>query len=108
MTHARRFLLLLAVAMAIAALLAVRGQAAPWLATFAAWVQALGAWAPLVFAAGYALAVVALVPGSLLTLAGGALFGLWLGTAVVFGAATLGACAAFLVSRHLARGWVER
>lgn len=75
---------------------------------FAAWVAASGAWGPAVFIVGYALAVVALVPGSLLTLAGGAIFGLAAGTAYVFTAASLGASGAFLVSRYLARGAVER
>ena len=68
----------------------------------------LGFWGPLVFVLGYAIAVVAFVPASLLTLAAGAIFGLAAGTVYVLVAATLGACAAFLVSRHLARARVER
>jgi uncharacterized membrane protein YdjX (TVP38/TMEM64 family) len=75
---------------------------------FAAWVEELGVLGPLVFVAGYAAAVVAFAPGSLLTLAAGAIFGLAKGTLYVFVAATLGASAAFLVARHLARGAVER
>jgi uncharacterized membrane protein YdjX (TVP38/TMEM64 family) len=61
-----------------------------------------------VFVAGYAVAAVAFVPGSLLTLAAGAVFGLLRGTLYVFVGATLGAAAAFLVARHLARRVVER
>jgi uncharacterized membrane protein YdjX (TVP38/TMEM64 family) len=68
----------------------------------------LGAWAPLAFVLGYILATVALVPGSILTLAAGALFGLWKGVLLAFIAATLGAAAAFLVARHLARDFVHR
>ena len=68
----------------------------------------LGAWAPLAFVLGYILATVALVPGSILTLAAGALFGLWKGALLAFIAATLGAAAAFLVARHLARDFVHR
>jgi uncharacterized membrane protein YdjX (TVP38/TMEM64 family) len=68
----------------------------------------LGAWAPLAFVIGYILATVALVPGSILTLAAGALFGLWKGAVLAFIAATLGAAAAFLVARHLARDFVHR
>ena len=75
---------------------------------FAEWVDGLGLWGPAVFVAGYAAAVVAFVPASLLTLAAGAIFGLGAGTAYVFVAATLGSCLAFLVARHLARGWVEK
>lgn len=75
---------------------------------FAGWVEGLGALGPAVFVAGYVVATVAFVPGSLLTLAAGALFGLLRGTAYVLLGATLGAAAAFLVSRYLARPWVER
>ena len=48
---------------------------------FAAWVPGLGLWGPVVFILGYALATVAFAPGSVLTLAAGALFGLVYGTA---------------------------
>ena len=75
---------------------------------FAAWVDGLGVWGPLVFIAGYAVATVALVPGSVLTLAAGAIFGLVEGTIYVFFGATLGACGAFLVARYVARSAVER
>lgn len=79
-----------------------------YLPTFAEWVNGLGVWGPLVFIVGYALATVAFVPGSLLTLAAGAIFGLAKGTAFVFVAATLGATAAFIVSRYFARSAIER
>ena len=71
-------------------------------------VEALGPWAMIVFAAGYALATVLMVPGSVLTLAAGALFGLLRGTLVAFGGALAGSTAAFLIARHLARPFVER
>ncbi len=83
-------------------------EAAPAIPRFTAWVEGLGVFAPLVFIAAYALAVVAFVPGSLLTLAAGAIFGLVEGTVYVLAAATLGACGAFLVARHLARPIVAR
>ena len=75
---------------------------------FADWVNGLGLWGPLVFIAGYSVAVVAFVPASLLTLAAGAIFGVAAGTAYVFVAATIGSCLAFLVSRYVARQAVER
>jgi uncharacterized membrane protein YdjX (TVP38/TMEM64 family) len=75
---------------------------------FAGWVASLGAWGPTVFITGYALATVAFVPGSFLTLAAGAIFGLARGTAYVFVAAVVGSAAAFLVSRYVARTAVER
>ena len=69
-------------------------------------IQSLGIWAPIAFIATYAIATVALVPGSLLTLGAGALFGLAFGFLYAFLGATLGAIAAFLVGRYLARDWV--
>jgi uncharacterized membrane protein YdjX (TVP38/TMEM64 family) len=71
-------------------------------------IQEAGPAAPILFAAVYVLAVVALIPGSILTLAAGVLFGVGLGVAVVFIAATVGASIAFLIARHLARPSVER
>jgi uncharacterized membrane protein YdjX (TVP38/TMEM64 family) len=75
---------------------------------FAVYVESLGTWGPIMFIIGYVLATVALVPGSLLTLAAGALFGLTKGTAIAFLSASLGASAAFLVARYIGRGEVER
>ena len=99
---------LLLVVAALAALLWVGRAAHEPLFAFAQWIDGLGAWAPIVFIAGYAVAVVAAVPGSILTLAGGAIFGIALGTVYVLIAATLGASGAFLVARYLARPAVER
>jgi uncharacterized membrane protein YdjX (TVP38/TMEM64 family) len=103
----RKHHLLLVLALLLALVLAGR-RAVALLPAFSARVDELGTWAPVVFVAGYALATVAFVPGSLLTLAGGALFGLVRGTVLVLVAATLGASLAFLVARYLARGLVER
>ncbi len=101
----RRVALALVVLLALVALGRMLGGEIP---RFAAWVDGLGFWGPLVFVFGYAVAVVAFAPGSLLTLAAGAIFGLLEGTLYVFVAATLGASAAFLVARHAARRLVER
>ena len=70
------------------------------------WIRDLGAIGPLVFAGIYVIAAVALVPGSILTLGAGVVFGIVKGTLVVIVSATLGATAAFLVGRYLARDWV--
>ena len=75
---------------------------------FAHWVESLGFWGPVAFVVGYAVATVAFIPGSLLTLAAGAIFGLGKGTAVVLIGATLGSSMAFLIARYLARSTVER
>ncbi len=75
---------------------------------FAIWVDSIGIWGPFAFAAGYAIATVAMVPGSLLSLVAGAIFGLGTGVATVFIGASVGATLAFLISRYGARSWVEQ
>jgi uncharacterized membrane protein YdjX (TVP38/TMEM64 family) len=92
----------------LAALVILGRQAGHHIPQFAQWVNGLGVWGPLVFVFGYALATVAFVPGSLLTLAAGAIFGLAKGVIYVFIAAILGSSSAFLVSRYLARQTIER
>lgn len=92
---------------ALAALVWLGRELGGYVPRFAEWVESLGVWGPLVFIAGYAVATVAFIPGSLLTLAAGAIFGLLKGTVFVFIGATLGTSAAFLVARYVARGWVE-
>jgi uncharacterized membrane protein YdjX (TVP38/TMEM64 family) len=75
---------------------------------FVAFVNGLGVWGPAVFMLAYALGVLLFVPGSALTLAAGALFGIGRGLVFAWCAATLGACLAFLVARYLARSAVEQ
>jgi len=48
------------------------------------------------------------VPGSVLTLAAGAIFGLGRGVLVVFAGAVTGSALAFLIARYFARGALER
>ena len=67
------------------------------------WIQGLGSLGPLAYAAFYAAAVVAAVPGSVLSVGAGALFGARAGIVVVSVGATVGASLAFLVARYLAR-----
>ena len=92
----------------LAALVLLGRQAGRYIPQFAQWVNGLGVWGPMVFIIGYAVAAVAFVPGSLLTLAAGAIFGLAQGVVYVFIAAVLGSSAAFLVSRYVARAAIER
>ncbi len=73
-----------------------------------AWVHSSGGAAPLTFMVVYMVATVLFLPGSVLTLAGGALFGPLLGTIYSLTGATIGATLAFLVARYLAGDWVER
>ncbi len=72
------------------------------------WVRRAGWLGPIAFMASYAVATVLFVPGSVITLAGGALFGPVLGTVYSLAGATLGASAAFLTARYLAADWVSR
>lgn len=63
----------------------------------------------LTYFAVYVLVTALSVPGAaVLTLLGGAIFGLWVGTLVISFASTLGASLAFLLSRYLFRDWVEQ
>ncbi len=72
------------------------------------WIGKLGPWGPVIFVGLYIVATVLFVPGSVLTLGAGAVFGVVLGSVCVSISATLGATAAFLVGRYLARDAVAR
>jgi len=71
-------------------------------------VARLGPWGPLLFVLTYVAATVLFLPGSVLTLGAGAVFGVVWGSLYVSVASTLGATAAFLVGRYFARAWVAR
>jgi uncharacterized membrane protein YdjX (TVP38/TMEM64 family) len=72
------------------------------------WIEAQGAWGPVLLGLVYIAATICLVPGSLLTLAAGFLFGFTTGLVTVVVASNAAAETAFLVGRWLARNWVER
>jgi uncharacterized membrane protein YdjX (TVP38/TMEM64 family) len=72
------------------------------------WVGRLGPWGPVIFIGLYVIATVLFVPGSVLTLGAGAVFGVVWGSIYVSVAATLGATCAFLVGRYLARDAIAR
>ena len=72
------------------------------------WVAQLGLWGPVIFIAIYVVATVLFIPGSVLTLGAGAVFGVGWGSVYVSIASTLGATAAFLVGRYLARDSIAR
>jgi uncharacterized membrane protein YdjX (TVP38/TMEM64 family) len=73
-----------------------------------AWINQLGSVGVLAYIALYIIATVAFLPGSIVTLGGGAIFGVVLGSLYVFIGASLGATAAFLIGRYLARDWVYK
>lgn len=96
-------------------LLAIAAGLAAWflwlqerLPGFMEWVQAQGALGILVFGLGYAAATVLMIPGALITMLAGVVYGPWLGTAVVSPASVLGASVAFLLGRSVLRAAVER
>jgi uncharacterized membrane protein YdjX (TVP38/TMEM64 family) len=66
-----------------------------------------GQWAPILFVGLYALSTVLFVPGSVLTVVGGALFGPVWGTLWNLTGATLGATLAFVTARYVASTWVS-
>lgn len=78
-----------------------------WTQAFQATIKGLGVWGPLLYGLFYAIAVVLLIPGSILTLAGGAVFGLVKGTLIVSLAATSGAAFAFLIASYFIREKVQ-
>lgn len=71
------------------------------------WIKDLGAIGVLVYMVVYNLATIFFIPGSLLTLGGGAIYGVFWGSVYVFLAATIGATLAFLIGRYAARNWIE-
>jgi uncharacterized membrane protein YdjX (TVP38/TMEM64 family) len=103
-----KFIKIIGIVVALGALVFLGRQLGAYVPQFAAWVESLGPLGPAVFIAGYAVATVAFIPGSILTLAGGAIFGLAKGTLIVFIGASLGSALAFLVARYLARSAIER
>ncbi len=71
-------------------------------------VERSGVWGPVVLGVFYVVCCVFLVPGSIPTLTAGFLFGVFVGSFTAILGSTVGACAAFLVGRTMARGWIAR
>jgi len=101
----KRLLLLAALIAAILAVILNRHRFDA--AALQQWIESTGAIGPLAFIAIYALGTVLFLPGSILTLSGGALFGPLWGTLYNLLGATLGATLAFVIARHLASDWVS-
>jgi uncharacterized membrane protein YdjX (TVP38/TMEM64 family) len=71
-------------------------------------IRGMGALAPVLFIILYIIGAVLFVPGSVLTIGAGVLFGVLWGSIYVSVGATVGATAAFLIGRYFARDWVRR
>jgi len=78
-----------------------------WMASLLAWIQTLGPAAPAILVLVYVVACVLLVPGTIITLGAGFLFGLVEGYAVVAVGSVVGSTAAFLIGRTVARNWMS-
>ncbi len=115
MNSTKRIALLLALAALVAAFFALGGP--KWLTLeglksgldqFAAWKSNSPLALGLAFGAVYVLVTALSLPGAaILTLAAGAIFGLFWGTVIASFASTLGATLAFWSARYLLRDWVQ-
>lgn len=81
---------------------------AAWTTSLAERARQTGGMGVAVFFIAYVAATVALVPGSILTLAAGFAYGPLWGLAIVSPASVAGATAAFLLGRTLLRDWAVR
>lgn len=111
MTRHRRWLLLALTALAVVATV----LAMVWLfwgvtdvPSLQARVTSLGHWAPVGFILLYAISTVAGLPGGILDVVGGAVFGPVYGSLINLVGGTLGAVGAFLLARYVAADWVRR
>jgi len=71
-------------------------------------IASLGPWGPAAFILIYIVATVLFIPGSLLTLGSGVLFGVVGGSVCVSIGSVLGATCAFLTGRYLTRDWISK
>ena len=80
-----------------------------WLAPVVLRLTQLGPWAPVLFILLYVAAAVTLAPAFFLTVAAGAMFGVWWGSVIVFIGASLGASAVYALASPLGRSrWMQR
>ncbi|MFN0110536.1 MAG: TVP38/TMEM64 family protein [Blastocatellia bacterium] len=79
-----------------------------WLAQLQSLIKSLGGFAPVAYVLVYVATTVLMIPGSVLTIGAGGLFGLWVGFAVVVAGANIGALCAFLLARTFLRERVAR
>ncbi|MHC4822873.1 MAG: TVP38/TMEM64 family protein [Planctomycetota bacterium] len=99
------FLFLLVIGAALAAWFLFLQENLP---AFMEWVRDQGMLGALVVGVGYVVATVLMIPGSLITLMIGAIYGPWLGTALVSPASVVGATFAFLLGRSVFRASIEQ
>ena len=103
-----RWFRLVAILAIVAALFWFASRHASSVVSLVAAVHRLGPSGPLLFIVIYSVAVIALIPASWMTMAGGAVFGFLPGVVYALVASTIGSTAAFLIGRYAARGFVAR
>lgn len=103
----RRAIPLLGFLLCLVAATALFGEPRAWLIWAVQWVENAGSLGVLLYGAFYVLATLVFIPASILSTCAGFLFGLFGGMVLVSLATTLGAIAAFLISRYLARRQVQ-
>jgi uncharacterized membrane protein YdjX (TVP38/TMEM64 family) len=96
---------------AVAVVLFVASRLLPvteWLKSFNQLAAGLGPIGVAIFIIVYVLATVLFIPGSVLTIGAGFMFGLGVGVFAVSIGSTTGAALAFLISRHIVREKIEK
>ncbi|NET42224.1 TVP38/TMEM64 family protein [Okeania sp. SIO2B3] len=72
------------------------------------WLERAGIWAPIIYIVIYTIATILVLPSTALNLAGGAIFGPWIGTLWTSVAAIIAAIIAFYYSRTIGREWISQ
>jgi len=103
--HQKRFILMALIGGAIVAF-SLQGRID--IANIQIWMENAGSVGWLVFILVYALATLLFLPGSILTIVGGVVYGPILGTTLNLIGATLGASGAFILARYSGQNWVEQ
>ncbi len=106
-SKARKIAIGLAVVAALVVIVFVL-PARQWAIAFVEWIRGKGAAAAIIFAVTYVVAAVLLLPGSVLTLGAGFVYGAVWGTVVVVPASIAAALISFVITRRFGRGWVAK
>jgi uncharacterized membrane protein YdjX (TVP38/TMEM64 family) len=98
----------LALAIVVIFLLSSQYPVLNWIGDARKHIESLGLWSGIVYPIAYAVCNVLLLPGGILSIGGGFLFGLWWGFLIVLVGNLLGAAAAFCIARWLGRRRIEK
>jgi uncharacterized membrane protein YdjX (TVP38/TMEM64 family) len=79
-----------------------------WIGDVRKQIESLGLWSGIVYPIAYAICNVLLLPGGVLSVGGGFIFGLWWGFLIVLVGNLLGAATAFCIARRLGRRRIEK